>query len=138
PRYVVEQERQRLLRLYRDPGRRNELEDERLYLNDYIAELSQIAVDSKFEAFRERLGQVLADGHRVIVFTQYLDTLDFIRERLVSRYGDRIACYSGRGGEVWDGLNTWRLVQKSEVKARSRQNHPQAITILLGTDAASE
>src|SRR5207244_1593838 len=61
---VVEQERQRLLRLHRDPQRRHELEAERLYLNDYIAELGQIDVDSKFETFSERLEVVLGEGHR--------------------------------------------------------------------------
>src|SRR5262249_28844565 len=78
-------EQQRLLRLYRDPERRTQLEHERLYLQEYITDLGQITVDSKFEVFAQRLQQVLDAGHRVIVFTQYLDTLDFIRERLVSR-----------------------------------------------------
>jgi ERCC4-related helicase len=136
---VLDRERERLLRLYRDPRRREELERERLYLQDYISALSQIAVDSKFDAFQQKLAEVVAAGHRVIVFTQYLDTLDFIRDRLVARYGDRIACYSGRGGEVWDpALNCWRVVDKAEVKARSRREHPGALSILLGTDAASE
>jgi hypothetical protein len=63
----------------------------------------------------------------------------FIREQLIARYGDRMACYSGRGGEIWDSLfNTWRVVDKAEVKARPRRNHPQTIQILLGADAASE
>jgi SNF2 family DNA or RNA helicase len=135
----IDRERQRLLRWYGDPRRRATLERERLYLQDYITALGQIAVDSKFEVFQDRLNGVVGDGQRVIVFTQYLDTLDFIRDRLVARYGDRLACYSGRGGEVWDvGLNRWRKVKKAEVKARSQRDHPQAVTILLGTDAASE
>jgi hypothetical protein len=98
-----------------------------------------VDIDSKFEAFRDRLDAVLAQGQRLIVFTQYLDTLDFIRDKLIAVYGDKIACYSGRGGEVWDaGQNTWRVVDKAEVKARCKHSHPQAIKILLGTDAASE
>jgi hypothetical protein len=96
-------------------------------------------VDSKFDAFLHRLAAVVAAGHRVIVFTQYLDTLDFIRNQLVARYGDRMACYSGRGGEIWDpAVNAWRVVDKAEIKARSRREHQHAIQILLGTDAASE
>ena len=138
-RLILDRERRRLVRLYEDPDRREQLENERKYLHDYIGRLAQVPVDSKFEVFEERLNRLVDDGHRVIVFTQYLDTMDFIRSRLVARYGQRIACYSGRGGEVWDGgFNGWRLVQKSEVKARSRQDHPQAVSILLGTDAASE
>jgi ERCC4-related helicase len=135
----ISRERQRLLRWYHDPSRRGTLERERLYLQDYISALGQIAMDSKFEVFQDRLTRVVTDGQRVIVFTQYLDTLDFIRDRLVARYGDRLACYSGRGGEVWDAAsNRWRQVTKAEVKARSQPDHPQAITLLLGTDAASE
>ena len=127
------------MRLYHDPRRREELEEERLYLQDYITALDQVAVDSKFDAFQHRLAAVVAEGHRVIVFTQYLDTLDFIRNQLVARYGDRMACYSGRGGEIWDPVvNAWRVVDKAEIKARSQREHPHAMQILLGTDAASE
>ena len=136
---LLDRERQRLMRLYQDPRRREALEAERLYLQDYIVALNQVAVDSKFDAFQHRLAAVVAEGHRVIVFTQYLDTLDFIRNQLVARYGDRMACYSGRGGEIWDPVvNAWRVVDKAEIKARSRREHPHAMQILLGTDAASE
>jgi Helicase conserved C-terminal domain len=136
---LLDRERQRLVRLSQDPRRREELEAERLYLQDYIAALDQVTVDSKFDAFQYRLAAVVAEGHRVIVFTQYLDTLDFIRNQLVVRYGDRMACYSGRGGEIWDALvNAWRVVDKAEIKARSQHEHPHAMQILLGTDAASE
>jgi ERCC4-related helicase len=136
---ALDRERQRLLRLRADPQRRQKLEEERLYLQDYITELGPIDQDSKFREFAARLNDLLNRGHRVIVFTQYLDTLDFIRDQLIARYGSRIACYSGRGGEVWDaGVNAWRVVDKSEVKARCRRSHPRSIDILLGTDAASE
>lgn len=136
---VIERERRRLLRLRADPRRRDRLEQERTYLADYIAALARVDADSKFEAFRTRLDDAMARGHRVIVFTQYLDTLDFIREKLAALYGGRMACYSGRGGEVWEPAeNGWRIVDKAEVKARCRRDHPHAIDILLGTDAASE
>jgi len=136
---TIDQERTRLLRLYHDPRRRGELEAERLYLQNYITALGQIPVDSKFDAFQHRLAVLISQGHRIIVFTQYLDTLDFIRDRLVAHYGDRMACYSGRGGEVWDAaLNRWHVVDKAEIKARARRDHTQAIQILLATDAASE
>ncbi len=136
---TLDRERQRLMRWRADPRRRDKLEAERLYLHDYISELSQIDNDSKFRVFEGRLDDLLERGHRVIIFTQYLDTLDFIRERLVARYGSRMACYSGRGGEVWDTNDfTWRVVDRAVVKARCKQSHAKAIDILLGTDAASE
>ncbi len=136
---AVAAERARLLRLWSDPDRRPRLEAERLYLCDYITALGAIDTDSKFCEFADRLDDVLAAGRRVIVFTQYLDTLDFIRDQLIARYGDRMACYSGRGGEVWDtAQNKWRVVDKADVKARCKQTHARPIDILLGTDAASE
>jgi len=135
----LEHERQRLLRLQADPRRRQQLEQERAYLQEYVNDLARIDTDSKFLEFSHRLKDLLERGHRVIVFTQYLDTLDFIREKLIARYGDRIACYSGRGGEIWDSTaNGWAVVEKAEVKARCKNTHPKAIDILLGTDAASE
>jgi hypothetical protein len=136
---MAERERERLQRLYRDPRRRQQLERERLYLQRYIRDLEQVPADSKFEAFQDALRGLLDEGHRVLVFTQYVDTMDFIRDRLVSRFGDRIACYSGRGGEVWDASrNAWMLVTKAEIKSRARSNHPKHLRVLLGSDAASE
>jgi len=138
-RSAFDRERQRLMRLYSDPRSRDQLDGERNYLNDYIRTLNQILRDSKFEVFEEQLRDLIESGHRVIVFTQYLDTLDFIRSRLEHRFGDEIGCYSGRGGEVWDpSTNSWKTVEKAEIKARSKRDHGTPIRILLGTDAASE
>src|SRR5206468_9343977 len=111
---ALDRERQRPLRLRADPQRRRKLEEERPYLQDYITELGQVDQDSKFREFAARLNDLLDRGHRVIVFTQYLDPLDFIREPLIGRYGSPIAWYSGRGCEVWDaGANDWRVVDKA-------------------------
>ena len=138
-RSAFDRERQRLIRLYSDPRRRHQLDGERNYLNSYIRTLNQISRDSKFEEFEVRLRNLIQSGCRVIVFTQYLDTLDFIRSRLEHKFGDQIGCYSGRGGEVWDpNANSWKTVEKAEIKARSKLGHATPIHILLGTDAASE
>jgi hypothetical protein len=138
-RLALDAETRRLVNIYGDPGRQDDLEKERQYLQDYVLSLSQISSDSKFEKFKSSLVGTLESGKRVIIFTQYLDTLDFIRERLVPSYGDQVACYSGRGGEVWDAHNNkWKLVDKSEIKSRSKVEHPKSIRILLGTEAASE
>ena len=138
-RTALDRERQRLARMYGDPQRQRELDEERSYIQDYIVQLGRISHDSKFDVFKSWLDRSLAEGRRVIVFIQYLDTLDFIRERLESRFGNQMACYSGRGGEVWDpARNQWVRVDKSEIKARAQKDHPAAVRVLLGTDAASE
>jgi hypothetical protein len=82
---ALDRERRRLLRLRADPQRCQKLEEERLYLLAYITELGQIEQDSKFRGFASRLNDLLDRGHRVIVFTQYFDTLDFIHDQLIAR-----------------------------------------------------
>lgn len=134
PENWIEQERQRVSAASRD--RR---EQERLYLQRYLNDLAALNTDSKFGTFQQQLDRLLAAGHRVIVFTQYLDTLDFIRDHLVLWFGDRLVCYSGRGGEIWDaGANSWRTVEKAVVKVHMAEDHPRPAQILLATDAAAE
>ncbi len=121
------------------PSGKSALEREREYLHNYLNALRKNETDSKFETFRAQLAQIVNDGSRVIVFTQFLDTLDFIRDHLVHGHGNKLACYTGRGGEIWDARQcAWRTVDKAEIKARSKPDHPESIQVLLGTEAASE
>jgi hypothetical protein len=70
------------------------------------------------------------------VFTQYTDTLDYIRERLTTADYHSIGCYSGRGGEVYNpARQAWDPVTRADLKERFRVGD---ITILLGTDSMSE
>ena len=60
--------------------------------------------------------------------------MDFLREQLRELYGNQVACYSGRGGELWhDGQ--WTVVPKEVIKTRFREGD---IKILLCTESASE
>ena len=81
------------------------------------------------------LEQVFKQHDTVLVFTQYTDTMDFLREQLRQVYGNQVACYSGRGGEVWNGLD-WVLTTKEAIKNDFRQG--DALKILICTEAASE
>ena len=38
----------------------------------------------------------------VVVFTQFTDTLDWLRDQLQATYGSKIACYTGDGGSRWN------------------------------------
>jgi superfamily II DNA/RNA helicase len=80
------------------------------------------------------LRQELVNRESAIAFTQYTDTMDFLREQLRELYGNQVACYSGRGGELWrDGQ--WAVVPKEVIKTRFREGD---IKILLCTESASE
>ncbi len=90
--------------------------------------------DSKSEQLLSDLREIFQRRDRVLVFTQYTDTLDHLRERLVRVYGQAVACYSGRGGELWDGQK-WVSATKERVKNAFRSGE---VRLLLATDAASE
>lgn len=71
---------------------------------------------------------------QAMIFTQYTDTLDFLRELLVSDFGAAVLCFSGRGGEIRDGAG-WRVLSRDDIKQRFRAGQAE---ILLCTDAAAE
>ena len=61
--------------------------------------------------------------------------MDYLRDSLRSVYGSSVACYSGRGGESWDG-ERWIIRKKEEIKEEFRTG--DTIQILLCTESASE
>lgn len=132
-----------------------DLLDEVAGLTDELAELDEFidaidAVldnnrgrDSKLDAFEDLLRHtVYAGKHQTcIVFTQYTDTMEWLRDHLAASLGvDAIATYSGQGGQLPDGSGGWRQASKGEVTAafRAAANRENDLRILLGTDSMSE
>ena len=110
--------------------------DEIAYVEDFLRQLRTLSgQDSKVEQLLGDLEQIFRQRDTVLVFTQYTDTMDALREQLRSKYGGQVACYSGRGGEWWDGT-TWVNVTKEELKNAFRDG--ERVKILLATEAASE
>jgi superfamily II DNA/RNA helicase len=70
-----------------------------------------------------------------MVFTQYTDTMDFLRRYLGSQTNLKLMCYSGRGGEVRNADGTWSRISRDEAKRRFREGQAD---VLLCTDAAAE
>lgn len=105
------------------------------YLKDFVQKLRFLSVaDSKLEQLKTDLGIIFASRSTVLVFTQYTDTMDYLREQLVEVYGSNVACYSGRGGETWNGI-AWVSNTKEYVKKEFKEGR---IGILLCTESASE
>lgn len=121
-----------------DPGLPRSDDAARKEGNQIRSLLSQVdglgAVDSKRDRFVEILQGALADGRSGLVFTEYVDTMRYLRQELVPIYGEQVACYSGAGGEVYyDGA--WHQVSKSEITSRLES---RVVRVLVCTDAASE
>ena len=112
----------------------SELDD----LDRFIADLDALRPDEpKMERLAAILSDCLAAGHRsAVVFTQYADTLRYIRRRLLGTYRNGLACYYGGTGEMWDDEHEdWTVVGKEQIKSRFRSGQ---IQILIGTDSMSE
>ena len=118
------------------------LRDEIQELRNFLADLDTIAgEDTKAHRLVKDVTAALGgDYDSVVVFTQYADTMDYVRERLIAAGITKIGCYSGRGGEVYDAtLKTWSPVSKTDIKNRFRsENLDDKLTVLIGTDSMSE
>jgi SNF2 family DNA or RNA helicase len=118
-----------------DPVQRDFFQAELEYVQDFIQQLQLLSVsDSKMEQLKEELDKIFRRRNTVLIFTQYADTMDHLRGQLCEVYGSQVACYSGRGGEMWNGI-AWIPVTKEEVKSKFREGD---VRILLGTESASE
>lgn len=105
------------------------------YLDSFITELQSLShTDSKTGQLIEDLATIFRRRSKVLIFTQYTDTMDYLRSHLQEVYGTAVACYSGRGGEIWNGIK-WVEVSKELVKNRFKDGE---IKILLCTESASE
>ena len=95
--------------------------------------------DARFDALIARINELLLqdgrfrDDERLIVFTEYKTTLDYLANRLRRQYpADRILTLFGVGGPTGMGAT-----ERESVKAAF--NDPDAeVRILVATDAASE
>lgn len=90
--------------------------------------------DSKLERFAEALALATNDGRACLVFSEFTDSVEYLRDELAPRYGDTIACYTGSGGSIRVG-GVWKHVSKEEITDRLARLE---IRVLLCSDAASE
>jgi len=109
---------------------------EELRVVDRLLEaLSELGgVDTKRDVLFRVLHQLGDDSRPVLIFTQYCDTMQYLRDALGPHYRERMACYSGEGGQKWNG-EQWVTATKDSI-ARALQNGE--LEIVLCTDAASE
>ena len=110
--------------------------DERSQIVALLERARALPPDSKLAALQAVLAELRQQGYgQAMVFTQFTDTMDFLRDAL--RDSDaRLMCFSGRGGEVpaSDG-GAWRRVGRDDAKRSFRDGEAD---VLLCTDAAAE
>ena len=100
--------------------------------------VERLPPDSKLDELLAILRELRASrgGQRqVMVFSQYTDTIDFLREQLAKEPALRVMCFTGRGGEVPEGDGGWHPIDRDEAKRRFRAGEAD---ILLCSEAAAE
>ena len=105
-------------------------------IDHLLAGIDRLPPDSKLGSLKDVLGELNEAGFaQTMVFTQFTDTMEFLREALRGEGGPRLMCFSGRGGEIPTAEGGWRRVGRDEAKRRFRDGEAD---VLLCTDAAAE
>ncbi|MEU9550501.1 SNF2-related protein [Streptomyces werraensis] len=117
--------------------RADRLKEEIGELRSFLNDLGDITgEDTKAQQLVKDLAESFKTYDSAVVFTQYADTMDYVRERLLAAGYYKLGCYSGRGGEIYDPVaGKWVSVTKTEIKTRFRNGD---IEVLIGTDSMSE
>ena len=111
-------------------------EEERADIEGLLARIRRCPPDSKLGALRETLARLREAGYgQAMVFTQYTDTMRFLREELQRSGEQGLMCFSGIGGEVPASDGSWSTIDRDDAKRRFRLAEAD---ILLCTDAAAE
>ncbi len=92
------------------------------------------SADSKRDRFYQEIKRVTDDGRGVLIFTEYIDTMEYVRDNLRPSFGTALGCFSGDGGQLWDGT-AWIGVTKDVITDKLRDG---TIKVMVCTDAASE
>ena len=101
-----------------------------------LSGIGQLPADSKLESLTDVLRDLRQDGYsQAMVFTQYTDTMDFLRGELLKIPDLTLMCFSGRGGEIPATDGSWRQIGRDDAKRRFRDREAD---VLLCTDAAAE
>ena len=107
------------------------------FLGEFLEDLRDLPTDTKAVHLHDLLRELLSQGtRRVIIFSQFKDTVDFLLDYFKPHYSQRLGSYSGVGGSFWDG-GSWLTCSKQEIQAKSADDR-DPLSVLVCTDAASE
>ena len=90
--------------------------------------------DTKRDRFFDRIRELSGEGRPILIFTEYYDTMSYLRDQLANHYGDMVASYSGEGGAFYRENKWVRDTKKSIIEALKLG----VVRFLVCTDAASE
>ena len=106
-------------------------------IKELLKQIAKLGTDTKARTLKDELGKAFADGFdSAIVFTQYTDTMDYLKEYLAGNlHGVPIGCYSGSGGSKRDIGGFWTPCSKEQIKLALKD---KSIRLLICNEAAGE
>ena len=111
-------------------------QEQRAEIDGLLGAIGRLPPDSKLASLEDVLRKLRRAGYeQAMVFTQYTDTMDFLREALIEDGEWKLLCFSGRGGEAPGADGAWRVIGRDDAKRRFRDREAE---VLLCTDAAAE
>lgn len=90
--------------------------------------------DSKLQEFMHALQLATNDGRPCLVFSEFTDTVEYLRDALFPSFAAGVASYTGSGGLVYEN-GKWHRVSKEDITTRLGKGE---VRVLLCSDAASE
>jgi hypothetical protein len=92
--------------------------------------------DSKGAEFLKAINELQSKCYKqVIVFSQYTDTVDALKELLIGAGRTSLMTFTGRGGEILQKGGVWKDLNREATKRGFKEGKAE---ILLCTDAAAE
>jgi len=115
------------------------LDDEVAALRKLADRISEVASgdESKMERLHEIIEEALQGGHQtVLIFTQFSDTMRYVRDRLDMIYNGNVIGYDSKGGTRFNtATKEWDQLTKRETKDLFLSGK---VSVLVGTDTLSE
>jgi hypothetical protein len=117
------------------PSNPEEARKEAAEVNALLDQLRDLgATDTKRDQFFDRIRDLSVEGRPILVFSEYTDTMDYLRDNLANHFGAQVASYIGAGGAFYIE-NKWAPVTKKNITDALKEG---TIRYLVCTDAASE
>ncbi|MBI2570145.1 MAG: helicase, partial [Candidatus Schekmanbacteria bacterium] len=89
------------------------LREEQSEIQVLLDAVKALPADTKVTVLVEKIRELREGGYKqVMIFTEFTDTMDFLRKHLVKKHGMSVLCYSGRGGELPAPDGTWRVITR--------------------------
>lgn len=112
------------------------IQSEKQALNELVDTLQSLTTDPKLAQLHDDIRSFGRQGKdKIIIFTQYTDTLEYIRDAIVQTH-TKVGTYSGDGGyEYSKHDNSWKEVGKEAITQRFKTG---AVRLLVCNEAASE